>query len=133
MDKSDIGVELYDVLLGEYASDDIIKSWFRRNCQSIALVNMKHSPNGDTPFLTEPDMKEIVSTSINKKPITKRVYYKNKHTGGTSNNKRKTIKNKVKIKGKTKVKTKVKNKSKNQNNLWNKYFFINYIVLCNSY
>ena len=68
--------DLYDVLLGEQASDDIIKGWFRRNCQAIAVVNMKYSPNGDTPFLTELDMKEIVSTSINKKPITKRVYYK---------------------------------------------------------
>ena len=65
---------------------------------------MKYSPNGDTPFLTELDMKEIVSTSINKKPITKRVYYKNKQTG-TSKNKRKTIKNKSKNKSKNKRKT----------------------------
>ena len=92
LDKTDIGVELYDVLLGEHASDTIIQAWFRRNCQAIAVVNMKHSPDGKTPFLTEQDMNEIVSTSINKKSITKRVYYKNKQTGGTSKNKRKTIK-----------------------------------------
>ena len=108
LDKTDIGVELYDVLLGEHASDTIIQAWFRRNCQAIAVVNMKHSPDGKTPFLTEQDMKEIVSTSINKKSITKRVYYKNKQTGGTSKNKRKTIKNKSKNKRKT-----IKNKSKN--------------------
>ena len=30
LDKTDIGVELYDVLLGEHASDTIIQAWFRR-------------------------------------------------------------------------------------------------------
>ena len=111
MSEEDIGEDLYYVLLGEEnGSNNEIKAWFRKNCQVMALVNMQHSPNGETPFLTQQDMTEIVAVSIEKKTITKRAYYRNKQTGGTSKNKKKTIKRKT-IKNKT-----IKNKGKQLKN-----------------
>ena len=89
MGEEDIGEDLYYVLLGEEnASNNEIKAWFRKNCQVMALVNMQHSHNRETPFLTQQDMTEIVAVSIEKKSITKRAIYRNKRTGGTSKNKK---------------------------------------------
>merc|ERR1711934_790782 len=63
----DIGDQLYDIFLGDDANNEKIKAWFRKNCQAMALGNMQLSPDKETPFLSEEDMKEIIEKSKKKK------------------------------------------------------------------